>query len=130
MVYPSKLAIVPCTIQYDFVVYPFKCNSLHLLTLSSQSIPFPPPFLLAKTQVLSLCLWVCFCFFFIDRFPLCHILDSTYKWYHMHTPQILNWFWSWKLWRLLVCNLSDSCIFIKKNSCPVDVVKPHLAIYK
>ena len=57
-----------------------KCNSLHLLTLNSQSIPLPPPAPLATTCLFSMsmslllfCKWV----------HLCPILDSTYKWYHM-----------------------------------------------
>ena len=42
-----------------------KCKSLHLLTLTSQSIllPCPPPW---QLQVCSPCLWVCFCS--ADRF--------------------------------------------------------------
>ena len=58
---------------------------LDLLTPTSQSTPLPtpsPP--LSKHQSVFLCPWFHFCL--IDRFIwviLCHILDFTYKWYHM-----------------------------------------------
>ena len=59
-------------------IYPV-CNSLHLLIPNSQSIPLPrsPPW---QPQVCPLYLWVCF--LFVDVY-LCHILDSTCKWYFM-----------------------------------------------
>ena len=52
-----------------------KCNSLHLFTPTSQSIPFPPPSPW-KSQVCSPCPWVSFC----GNIHSCHILDSKYKW--------------------------------------------------
>ena len=58
-----------------------KCNSLYLPTANSPSMPLNPPPLPWQPQVCSLCLQVCFCF--MDRFHLCHILDSTYRWYHI-----------------------------------------------
>ena len=57
-----------------------KCNGLHLPTPNSQSIPLSP-FCPSKPQVCSLCLRVCFCS--VDVAHVCHILDFTYKWYHM-----------------------------------------------
>ena len=53
-----------------------QCNSLHLLTLNSQSIPLsPPPPPPWQLQVCSPYPWVCF--FSVVRF-ICVILDSTY----------------------------------------------------
>ena len=55
--------IVPCAVGQELIAYPSKCNSLHLLTPNSLSIPPPPPW---QPWVCSLCSWVCFCF--VDRF--------------------------------------------------------------
>ena len=77
MVYHGIWNIVPWAIQRDLVVYPFYDKSLHLLTPTSQSIPsssFHP----LTTKVCFLYLWVC-CF--CRYVHLCHILDSTCKWY-------------------------------------------------
>ena len=54
-----------------------KCNSLHLLTPNSPSIPlpFPSPFPLATTSLFSSVSLFLFC----REVRLCHILDSTYK---------------------------------------------------
>ena len=54
------LNIVPCAIQWDFVVYRSVFNSLHLLIPSSQSVPPCPSLPLASTSLFSLC--ICFCF--------------------------------------------------------------------
>ena len=55
-------------------------NSLYLLTPNSQSSPPPPPSPLAATSVsfMSVSLLL-----FSRWVHLCHVLDSTYKWYHM-----------------------------------------------
>ena len=55
-------------------------NSLYLLTPNSQSIPFPPPSLLATTILFSMSVSLSL---FCILVHLCHILDSTYKWHHM-----------------------------------------------
>ena len=51
-------------------------NSLHLLNPNSQSFPFP----LATTSLFSMSVSQ-----FLDHryVHLCHLLDSTYKWYHL-----------------------------------------------
>ena len=56
------------------------CSTLHPLIPSAQSLPPQPPLPLGNHKSV-LCLWVCF--YFTDRFYLCHILNSTCKWYHM-----------------------------------------------
>ena len=54
-------------------------NTLPLLPLNSQSIPPPPTLTLGSHQsVLSVSL-----FLFHRYVDLCHVLDSTCKWYHM-----------------------------------------------
>ena len=77
MVYHKIVNIITCAVQQNLVYTIYLVyTGLHLLIPNSQSSPlFPTAFL----QVYSLCLWVCFCF--IDMF-ICHISDSTYKWYH------------------------------------------------
>ena len=50
-----------------------KCNSLHLSTPNSQSIPRSPSFLLGNHEYVPY-VCVCFCFVWVH---LCHILDST-----------------------------------------------------
>ena len=82
-----------CSIPRDWIWFPglysrtswlihSECNSLHLLTPNSQSIPFtlPAPW---QSQVCSPCLWVCFCS--VDRFicAIFSIAHITYKWCHM-----------------------------------------------
>ena len=74
---PRRFNRVPCAIQQDPTDIHSTCNSLHLLTPNSKSIPPPPPW---QPQVCSLCLWVFFCS--VDRF-ICAVLDSTDKWHHM-----------------------------------------------
>ena len=81
MVFCRILNIVPCAVQEDLVHSLY--NSLHLLTLNSQSIPPPTPW---QPQFCSLYLCVCFCF--IDRF-IYVIFESTYKWYHI----VFVFFW-------------------------------------
>ena len=69
LVYPRMLSIVPNsrTLFIDSI-----CNT------EVPSIPLPSP--LATTSLFSLS--VSF-FLFHNYIHLCHILDSTYKWYHM-----------------------------------------------
>ena len=62
MVYRRILNIVSRAVQEDLIAHSLY-NSLHLLTLNSQSIPPPPSW---QPQFCSLYLCVCFCF--IDRF--------------------------------------------------------------
>ena len=54
-------------------------NSLHLLIPNYQSF-LPPPSSLATTSLFSMSVSQ---FLFCRYVHLCHILDSTYKWYHM-----------------------------------------------
>ena len=64
-----------------------KCSSLHLLTPNSQSfLLHPHP--LATT---SLSPWPWFSFCFLGRF-VCHILDSTWKWYPMVFGENTCWY--------------------------------------
>ena len=65
MFHHKWLDIFPCAIQQISLLIHSKCNSLHLLTPNSQSIPLPlpPPW---QLQVCSPCPWVCFCS--VDKF--------------------------------------------------------------
>ena len=80
MVYPRRLNIVPCAVQMPlFIIHPIY-NSLHLLTLNSQSVPLLFPSLLATTSLFSMTVNL---FLFCRYISLCHILHSTYKRCHM-----------------------------------------------
>ena len=57
-----------------------KCNTLHLQTPNSQSLPSSPLSPLAATSLFSVSMNLFLC---CRRVPLCHIFDSTYKRYHM-----------------------------------------------
>ena len=77
MVYPRRLDIVPCVIQYD-LIYLSKFNSLHLLTqIPSPLLSLSSP--LTATGLFSMSVSL---FLFCRLVHLCHILDSTYMWYH------------------------------------------------
>ena len=87
--------------QTSLLIHP-KCNSLHLLTPSSQSIPLPPSSPLATTNLFSMSVTL---FLFCGKVHLCHILDSMYKWY---------------IWYLFFCLTSltmrlSSCIQVAAN---------------
>ena len=56
-----------------------KFNSLHLLSPNLQSIPPSPTSHLATTNLFSMSVSL---FLFCKEIYLCHILGSTYKWYH------------------------------------------------
>ena len=76
MVYHNIESIISCALQYNIVVYPSYIYLIASANHNSQSFPPSPPLLLAAT---NLC-----CLFLIHRYVhLCHILDSTYKWYSM-----------------------------------------------
>ena len=53
---------------------------LHMLISNSQSITLLPPTPLANTSLFSMFVIL---ILFHNYFQLCHILDFTYKWYHM-----------------------------------------------
>ena len=53
VVYPRKLDIVPWLYSRTLLFIHSKCNSLHLPTPNSQSIPLPPPPPLATTSLFS-----------------------------------------------------------------------------
>ena len=59
-----------------------KYNSLHLPTPNPLTIPLPPLSPLATTSLFSMSVSL-FLFCAIFQVHLCHISDSTYKWYHM-----------------------------------------------
>ena len=80
MVYHWIVNIVPCPLSRTLFFVHSICNSLHLLTPTSQSLPYIIRSLLATTILFSMsmslslfCRWI----------YLCHILDSNYKWYHI-----------------------------------------------
>ena len=78
-VYLKKLHIVPCAIYSRtslFIRSKFNAST----NPNSLFIPFPPPFLLATTSLFSISESL---FLFCRQVHLCHILDSTFKWYHM-----------------------------------------------
>ena len=54
MVYPRILNIVPCATSRTLLFIHSMCNSLHLLTPNSQSIPPPHPSPLATTSLFSM----------------------------------------------------------------------------
>lgn len=56
MVY-HRLNAIPCAVQRAFLLIHFVCNSLHLLSPNSESIP-PPPRPTLEAHACSL--WVCF----------------------------------------------------------------------
>ena len=80
MVYHRILNMAPCargTLLSSHSLY----NSLHLLILNSQStLPPPSPHLLGNYSPV---LYVCESVSITQISHSCHILDSTYKWYHM-----------------------------------------------
>ena len=103
----------------------FKCNSLYLLTPDSQSIPlfslFPHPG--NEKSVLQ-----GHEFLFCVKVHLCHILDSRYKWYHMH---LFFSFWLTSLSRRVsnfihVAANDIIFIFLWLNSIPSCIYTPHL----
>ena len=77
MVYPKRLAIVPCAIQQDVTAYPFQMwqfASTKPQTLRpSHSLRHPP----WQPQVCSLCLWGWFCFVESLQVHWCHILVAS-----------------------------------------------------
>ena len=81
-----------------------KCNSLHLLTPNSQSIPLSPP-PLWQSQVCSPCLWVCFCS--VDRL-ICAIL------YIPHISDII-WYLSFSFWCTSLSMRISSSIHVAAN---------------
>ena len=78
MVYHKILTIVPCAILYELVVYPSCIYQFVLLILNSQAIPFPFPLLLGSHNLSSISVSLSH-----RHVQLCHVLDSTCKWYHM-----------------------------------------------
>ena len=77
MVYPKRLNVV--SVLYKRTSLLSHSNSSHLLTPNSPSIPLPP-LSWATTSLSSMSVSL---FLFYRQVHLCHILDSTYKWYHM-----------------------------------------------
>ena len=63
--YRKWLDMIPCAIIRTSLLIHFSCNSLHLLTPNSQSIPFPPP-PPWQPQVYSPFLWDLF--YSVDRY--------------------------------------------------------------
>ena len=80
LVYHWTLNIFLYVIQWDLVFIPSMYNNLHLLNPTSHSIPPSIPSFLETT---SLFFFSESLFSFCRQVHLCHILDSTYKWYHM-----------------------------------------------
>ena len=81
-----------------------KCNSLHLLTLNSQSILLPhlPPW---RPQLSYPCLWVCFCF--VDRF-ICAIF------YIPHISDIIQYLY-FTFWRISLSMRISGSIQVAAN---------------
>ena len=94
-----------------------KCNSLHLLTSNSQSIPFLP---LATTNLFYMSVNL---FLFSRYVNLCHILDSTYKRYHM-VLFLSFWFTSFSI-------TTYSCSHIAANNAILFffMAKKHSVVY-
>ena len=106
MVYHKRLSIVPCATlgPYSrtslFIHSPY--SSLHLPTPSSYSIPLLPASLLETPSLFSVSL-----FLFCREVHLCHVLDSTSKWYHM----IL----SFSFWLTSLSVTISSCIHVSTD---------------
>ena len=77
MVYPKRLNVV--SVLYKRTSLLSHSNSSHLLTPNSPSIPLPP-LSWATTSLSSMSVSL---FRLYRQVHLCHILDSTYKWYQM-----------------------------------------------
>ena len=94
MVYPSRLDIVPVLHSRTLFIHS-KCNSLHLLTPNSQSIALPFPLGNHKSILCG-----CESVSDLHHIHLYHILDSTYKWYHMVLVFLFLTYFTWydNLW--------------------------------
>ena len=76
----SKQSVLCIRLPKYYTVRPFMYDHLHLLIVNSQSISPPLLSSLAITSLFSMSVSL----FLFHRYVLwCHILDSTYKWYHM-----------------------------------------------
>ena len=58
MTYPRRFYKFPCVNSMTFLFIYSKCNILHLLSPSSQSMPLPIPLLLATISLFSVCDYV------------------------------------------------------------------------
>ena len=112
---------LPQDVEYSFLCYTVsktwlfihsKCDSLHLPTPNSQSIPLPP---LTPWQPQICSLWVLFC-------SSCHILNSTYKWYH-----IVIWYHSFPFWLISLSMIISSCILSLFCNVPKATTSPSLS---
>ena len=131
MVYHTVLNRVPCWGSRALWFSHSTCKSWHSLTPNSPL--FPPPFSLAlgdRQSVLYVNLFLLY-----RHVHLCHILDSTYKWYHM----VFVWFASNVIisgsihiaadsivWFFLVANI-PSRVFFEKDlwNSPWTMSHPH-----
>ena len=86
MVYHKILNIVPCAISRTLLFIHSIYNSLHLLIPNSQSFPSS---ILGNHSLFSVSVSL---FLFHRYVHLCHISDSTYKWYHIFVFLCLTYF--------------------------------------